>query len=480
MRSSAASIKSEKMLNAPIPSTLWSMTWPMIFGVLTLLSFNLVDTFFISLLGTESLAAIGFTFPVTFTIISLTIGLGIGTSAVIARKLGADDYEEARHCGSSALWLAASLVALLALFGFLFSQPIFSMLGASAEIQPLINQYMNIWFAGAVFLVLPMVGNSILRAAGDTKTPSLIMAAGGLTNAILDPILIFGWGPIPAMGMQGAAYASVSSWLIGFTAIIYLLVWRNKLIDPLPPSVKEFIKYARQLMKIGLPAASANMLTPIAMGILTAIVATHGAPAVAAFGAGARIESIASVVILALSMALPPFISQNFGAGKIRRVQEAYKTALQFVLLMQAVMYLCMLALLPLIQLAFARDAEVARVLALFVWIMPIGYGLQGWIILTNSSLNALHLPIQALWLSIIRLFVMFVPLSWLGNTFFGLPGLFAGGVIANVITAVIAYRWFMGETNGQAGIIDKETAARLQKNALANAQKPEGEQHGA
>jgi putative MATE family efflux protein len=325
-----------------------------------------------------------------------------------------------------------------------------------------------------------MVGNSILRAAGDTKTPSLIMAAGGLANAILDPILIFGWGPIPAMGMQGAAYASVGSWLIGFAAIIYLLVWRNKLIDPIPPSVKEFIKYARQLLKIGLPAASANMLTPIAMGILTAIVATHGAPAVAAFGAGARIESIASVVILALSMALPPFISQNFGAGKIRRVQEAYKTALRFVLLMQAAIYLCMLALLPVIQLAFARDAEVARVLALFVWIMPIGYGLQGWIILTNSSLNALHLPIQALWLSIIRLFVMFVPLSWLGNTFFGLPGLFAGGVIANVITAVIAYRWFMRETNGQAGIIDKHTAARLQKNAEANAQQPEGEQHGA
>lgn len=470
MRSSAAA-KSQEMLNGPIPKTLWQMTWPMVFGVLTLLSFNLVDTFFISLLGTESLAAIGFTFPVTFTIISLTIGLGIGTSAVIARKLGANDHEQARHSGSSALWLAAVLVAALALFGYLFSRPIFAMLGASADIQPLIDAYMNIWFFGAVFLVLPMVGNSILRASGDTKTPSLIMAAGGLANAILDPILIFGLGPIPAMGMQGAAYASVGSWLIGFVAIIYLLVWRRKLIDPLPPGLSEFLLHARQLLKIGLPAASANMLTPIAMGVLTAIVATHGAAAVAAFGAGARIESIASVVILALSMTLPPFISQNFGAGKIRRVQDAYRLALKFVLLMQALMYLCMLALLPLIQLAFARDTEVATILAWFVWIMPLGYGLQGCIILTNSSLNALHLPLQALLLSVVRLFIMFVPLSWLGNYWFGLPGLFAGGVIANGVTAVIAYRWFMRETNGQAGQLTHQVAASAHPVA--------GEKHG-
>lgn len=475
MRSAASTEKSQQMLNGPITPTLWSMTWPMIAGVATLISFNLVDTFFISLLGTESLAAIGFTFPVTFTVISLTIGLGIGTSAVIARKLGANEDEEARNSGSTALWLSAMLVGLLALFGFIFSRPIFAMLGATTEIQPLIDDYMNIWFFGAIFLVLPMVGNSILRASGDTKTPSLIMAGGGLVNAVLDPILIFGWGPIPAMGMQGAAYASVGSWVIGFVAIIYLLVWRKRLIEPLPPGFIDFWRASKQLLRIGLPAASANMLTPIAMGVLTAIVATHGAPAVAAFGAGSRIESIASVVILALSMSLPPFISQNFGAGKIQRVQEAYKTALKLILLLQAAVYLLMLALLPVIQMAFARDAEVSRVLALFIWIMPLGYGVQGWIILTNSSLNALHLPIQALLLSVVRLFVMFVPLSWLGNVIAGLPGLFAGGVLANIITAILAYRWFMRETNGQAGRL---TAATTVANATAN--EPRGEQHGA
>lgn len=432
------------ILNAPIGKTLWQMTWPMVFGVATLISFNVVDTFFISLLGTEELAAIGFTFPVTFTVISLSIGLGIGTSAVIARKLGQNKTRQARHAASSALYLAAALVGTLALLGWLLAEPIFAMLGASDDLMPLIMSYMNIWFIGAVLLVMPMIGNSILRASGDTKTPSFIMALGGLLNAIFDPILIFGLGPIPALGIQGAAIASVLSWVIGFGLIIYWLVVKKKLIDPIPPSFRVFYASSRKLLTIGLPAAGANMLTPLSLAVITALVASYGASAVAGFGAGARLESLASIVILALSMSLPPFISQNFGAGRMDRVRSAYRTALMAVLLLQALIYVVLVLSLPLIQHAFAREDEVAQVLAWFVLIMPLGYGVQGWVILTNSSMNALHLPIRALSLSVVRLFALFVPLSYLGSVLGGLPGLFAGGVIANIITAVISYRWFM------------------------------------
>jgi putative MATE family efflux protein len=417
--------------------------------------------FFISLLGTESLAAIGFTFPVTFTVISLTIGLGIGTSAVIARKLGADKERQARHVGSSALYMAAILVAALALLGFLLAEPIFSLLGAQPELMPLIMNYMNIWFAGAVLLVIPMIGNSVLRASGDTKTPSIIMGLGGVLNAIFDPILIFGLGPIPALGMQGAALASVLSWSIGFGLIIYWLVVRKKLIDARPPSMKVFLASSKRLLAIGLPAAGANMLTPLSMAVMTAIVATHGAAAVAGFGAGIRLESLASIIILALSMSLPPFISQNFGAGKLDRVRAAYKTALLSVLVIQALIYIALVSLLPLIQLAFAREEAVADVLALFIWIMPLSYGLQGWIILTNSSMNALHLPLRALLLSALRLFVFFVPLSYLGSQLAGLQGLFIGGAVANVITASLSYRWFMK-------ILDAKEAAASSKQQVA------------
>ena len=451
----AAADASRSLISAPVGQKLWEMTWPVIFGVATLISFNVVDTFFISLLGTDPLAAVSFTFPVTFTVVSLAIGLGIGTSAVIARKYGSDKPEEAHFDGFSALSVSALLVAALAVIGYVLMEPIFSLLQAQTRLMPLIREYMSLWFFGCVMLVTPMVGNAVLRAAGDTRTPSLIMASGGLANAIFDPILIFGWGPIPAMGIEGAALASVISWFSGVLLVFWLLS-RNKLVSFTPANGLNFlaawVKSAREVLKIGMPAAGANMLTPLAMSVMTAIVAAYGAPAVAAFGVGSRLESLASVIILALSMSLPPLISQNYGADRIDRVQQAYRTALKSVLIIQAVIYLLMLVTAHWIAMAFAEEKAVADIVKLFIYIMPLGYGLQGVIILTNSSFNAVHKPMNALWLSIVRLFILFVPLSYLGSLLADLTGLFIGGVVANLLTATIAYVWFSKELRREHG----------------------------
>lgn len=417
------------------------MTWPVIIGVLTLISFNVVDTFFVGMLGTDPLAAVSFTFPVTFTVVSLAIGLGIGTSAVIARKRGSGREEHARFDGTTALTVSALLVMVLALIGYLLMDPIFSLLRAQERLLPYIHDYMTIWFIGSVLLVTPMVGNAVLRASGDTRTPSLIMASGGLLNAIFDPIFIFGLGPIPAMGVQGAALASLVSWIIGTFLVLWYLKYK-KLLAFRAPADASWLRSARQILSIGVPAAGANMLTPLAMAVITAIIAAYGAPAVAAFGVGSRLESLASVIILALSMSLPPLISQNFGAQSFDRVGAAYRVAIQSVLIVQLIIYALLIATAPWVAAAFTDDPEVARLIRLFIYIMPLGYGLQGVIILTNSSLNALHRPMNALALSVVRLFVMFVPLSWLGAVLYDIPGLFIGGVIANVFTAIIA--WFL------------------------------------
>jgi len=196
-------------------------------------------------------------------------------------------------------------------------------------------------------------------------------------------------------------------------------------------------------LKIGLPAAGANMLTPIAAAIMTAIVATYGESAVAAFGVGSRLESIACLIVLALSMTLPPFISQNFGAGQLQRVEDAYKVAIRFILAWQILIYLLLALCASWIASVFTKEAEVADLIKLFIWILPLGYGLQGIIILTNSSFNALHKPMIALGLSIIRLFVCYLPLAYLGSLLFGLTGLFIGALLGNVLMAMLSYRFF-------------------------------------
>ena len=431
------------LLEDPVAPTLKRMTIPMIYGMILLMTFNLVDTFFVGLLGTQPLAAISFTFPITFTVISLTIGLGIGTSAVIAKALGKGDRELAKNSGTAALYLTATVVGLLALLGYFFIDETFLLLGASKELLPLIHQYMDIWFLGSVCLIGPMIGNAILRASGDTKTPSIIMGSAGLINAVLDPIFIFGLGPIPAMGIQGAAIATLISWIFGFTFVLYLVGKKKQLIHTSLISFQCFILSSKDIFRIGLPAAGANMLTPIAAAVLTAIVAKYGESAVAAFGVGSRIESIACLVVLAMSMTLPPFISQNFGAGNMHRVENAYRSSTKFVLIWQVLIYAVLVLIAPWIAEAFSKEQAVADIIKLFIWILPLGYGLQGIIILTNSSFNALHKPMVALVLSIIRLFVCYVPLAYLGSVLYGLEGFFVGGLLGNLVMASISYRLF-------------------------------------
>lgn len=436
------------------------MTLPMIVGMIMLMTFGLVDTFFVSMLGTDELAAISFTFPVTFTIISLNIGLGIGTSATIGRSLGSGETHLAKEFATGALMLSFILVGALAFIGYLTIEPVFRAMGATEELLPYIKDYMYLWYAAAIFLAVPMVGNSVLRAAGDTKTPSIIMASGGLINVILDPIFIFGWGPIPAMGIQGAALATAIAWGVGLVYIIYLLAIKRKLMLPRLLTFSELKLTSGGVLRIGLPAAGANMLTPIAGGVITAIVAGYGPEAVAAWGVGSRLESIASILVLALSMSLPPFISQNYGANKTSRVRSSYILSLKFVLIIQFVIYLVLCLVAPYIAALFAEEQKVADLIVLFLYIVPLGYGLQGVVILTNSSFNAMHQPMSALILSVIRLFVFFVPLAYLGSEWLNIKGMFFGIILANLCIAVVAYAWFSQSLNkhSQPIQITKET----------------------
>ncbi len=175
------------------------------------------------------------------------------------------------------------------------------------------------------------------------------------------------------------------------------------MVSLVTPSRSVMKASGRDMLRIGIPAAGANMMTPLAMGIMTAIVAGFGETAVAAFGVGARLEPIATLLVLAMSSSLPPVVSQNFGANRLDRVAEAYRLSIRFILIWQLGVYLVLGVGASLIATLFSDDPQVMSTIRLFLWIMPLGYGLQGIIILTNSSLNALHQPLAALYLSVAR-----------------------------------------------------------------------------
>ncbi|GAA4873356.1 MATE family efflux transporter [Ferrimonas pelagia] len=433
------------------------MTWPLLLAMTLLMSFNFVDAYFVSLLGTEELAAFSFTFPVTFTIFSMVIGLGIGTSTVVATARGQGDQQSACATGGTALVLSTGLVVVLCVPVWIWHDMIFQLLGADESMRALTDSYMEVWLLGGLFVAFPMIGNAVMRANGNTRGPSIVMAASAFINAVLDPLLIFGIGPFPELGLAGAALATISAYAISSVIILYMLLKQMNAVGWYRSWANQR-EASRQILQIAGPAAGANMLTPIAMAAMTAIVAQYGDAAVAALGVGSRLESLAILVVLTLSMSLPPLLSQNAAAGHMSRVRLLYHKVTVFVLVWQGAIALLLLLLSGQIGDWFGQEPEVSASIQLIVMILPLAWGAQGVIILTNSSFNALRRPMSALNLSVVRLFLTYLPLAWIGGKIAGLTGVFAGAAIANVITAIIAWRWmwFFLCCNRQQGVKDK------------------------
>ncbi len=426
------------LLSAPIPTVLRQMTVPMIFGLVAILMFNLVDTFFISLLGTQALAAISYTFPVTFVVNCITMGIGVGLSTNIGRLLGQGSAHNAARFSSHGILLAIVLVAMASTIGYLTIEPLFLLLGAKQDLIPLIKQYMQIWYITIPLLVVPMTGNSAIRATGDTKTPAKMMMLAGAINGVLDPLLIFGYGPFPELGIQGAAIASALSWLGALIGSFYVLIKRDKLLAiPHLPSLRSDWQ---QILKIGTPAALSTAMNPISGALLMMLLSNHGTAAVAAYGAAQRIESILILVVMSLTSSLTPFMAQNLGANNPTRSFAGLFLSLRFSIVFQLMIFVMMVPLsIPLSKL-FSQEAAVQGLLWHYLLVVPFSYGFQGVVMMLISALNALHQPIKAFQWSFMRLFVFTLPSAWIGSKLYGIEGLFVGIAIGNVLGGIMGY----------------------------------------
>ncbi|EHK9118383.1 MATE family efflux transporter [Vibrio vulnificus] len=436
------------LLSAPIAETLRKMTVPMIFGMVAILMFNLVDTFFISLLGTEALAAISYTFPVTFAVNCITMGIGVGLSTSIGRLLGQGEAHQAARFTTHGLLLAIVLVALASTLGFFTVTPLFTLLGAKEALIPLIGQYMHVWYLTIPLLVIPMAGNSAIRATGDTKTPAKIMMLAGLINGVLDPLLIFGVGPFPELGIQGAAIASAFSWLGALIGSFYVLIKRERLLGlPQWPRLKEDW---RQILKVGTPAALSNAMNPLSGAILMMMLSSHGTAAVAAYGAAQRIESILILVLMALTSALTPFMAQNFGAKNPQRAFQGLFVSMRFSVLFQGLVFLMMVPLsIPLAAL-FSQEQAVRDLLWHYLLVVPISYGFLGIVMMLVSGLNAMHQPLNAFRWSVIRLFVFTLPSAYLGSWLYDIEGLFIGIAVGNILVGLCSYLYALKQRKQQ------------------------------
>jgi len=406
-----------------------SMALPMFFGIVGMIAFNIIDTYFIGRLGTLELAAISFTFPVVYVIGSVALGLSFAATALISRAIGERNPEKVKRLTTDSLVLSLIIVGTLISIGFITMDRLFGMMGASREELSLIRDYMTFIYPGVLFVVIPMVGNGAIRATGDMKTPAMIMGVAVLVNLILDPILIFGLGPFPRLELTGAAIATVISRAITLIFSVSILHFREHMIAFNFPGIREVWQSWKKILYIGVATAGTQAVYPLGVGFILRIISTYGQEAVAAFGLATRIEAFALVIMMALSTAINPFIGQNIGAGKFERVTDGVRFVNRFALKWGIIAAVALALTAKPLSSVLNSDAEVILIVSLFLWIIPISYGLFGIMMVSNSSLNVLHRPLHATAIAFIQMFVMFIPLAFLGSELFGIIGIFGASI---------------------------------------------------
>lgn len=436
-----------RLIHGSIPRHLVKQTAPGILGVAAIMSVGVIDAYFIGQLGSDELAAISFIFPVITALSSLGVGIMAGVSSVVSRALG--EGEEARAKGRANLGILTGMAAGLAVGGglYLVRQPLFALMQAEPQVLALIEEYIRPFAMVFPMLLVMMAVNGVLRAQGMAKSSTFVLLAYAAVNWVLDPILIAGVGSFAGFGMAGAAYATGCGWVVAVIAAFVLLSKGDIPFDPGALRGRRWGVGLRALLKVAVPAAFTNSISPAALAVLTGLLAAESQTAVAGFGAGGRIQAIALVPLLALSGSIGAIAGQNWGARQYDRAWAAIWHAglfcLAYGLASAVVLYAACLWLAGLFSDEPAVIAATADYLRISVW----GYAAFGVLIVVNGALNAVDRASTALLLSLARVFCVMLPFAIVLRPAWGEGAIYGAELTANLIggtiAALIAWRVF-------------------------------------
>lgn len=431
------------LTSGPVRNRLFDLWLPMIGGVLAVKLIGVSDAYFIGQLGEDELAAVSFTFPIVMTLITLAIGLSSGASSVLSRAIGeADDSERRGRIVAGAMGLTALLAVCVSIIGALLIGPVLGLLGAEGRARELATSYMYIWFAGALVMMIPIVINGLLRATGDGRTPALLMSGVAALNIAINPLLIYGVGPVPVLGVQGAATATVLARGVSMFVSLWLLYRRDLLVFRLS-ALQAGVGRWGEIIRIGVPAAISTSLNPVAVAVATAAVATLGTSAVAGFGVAQKVQSIALVPLLALSSASAPFAGQNSGADKPGRTRAMLRWCGALALGWSIAAAVFFFAAGDWLAAQFTGSEAAAGQAALYLLIVPVSYAGYGVVIALSAALNGLGRSLQALMLAGGRAIGLLAPAAWIGVWLGGFSGFAWSTFTANIAAGLVVLAVF-------------------------------------
>lgn len=429
-------MKDNKMGTMPVGKLIVTMSWPAVVSMLIQAMYNVVDSFFVSRISEEALAAITYIFPVQMVMMSCAIGTGVGINSLISRRLGARMIEEADLAASHGYRLAFFNWAAFALAGIFLSRPLMEIMTDTTYIVVEGTKYMTIVLIGSLFVFVQIISEKILQATGNMIFPMLCSVAGAITNIVLDPLLIFGIGPFPEMGVTGAAVATVTGQLFSMTLGQYLLFGRKHPVKVRLRGWKWQGSIARDIYAVGFPAILMQCIASVMQFGMNMILNTFTETAVAVMGVYGRLQSFIFMPVFGLNQGVLPILGYNYGAKNKKRLLEAYKKGFMLAFAIMAI-GLIVFQLFPyqLLSIFNAQDSQnmydigVPALRAISWCFLPAAYG-----IMTSSVFQGSGHGFLSLWSSLIRQLVGVLPIAYLFGKVFGLNAVWYAFPLAEIL----------------------------------------------
>ena len=449
---------------------------PIILSNLLQTAYQITDTFWVGRLSAEAVAAVSLSFPVTFLLIALGGGLPIAGTVLIAQYKGKGDEKMMNHVAAQTLLMVVIVSIVLSVAGYVFSEPLMRLMGASADVLPDAVRFMQITFVGFVFVFAFFAFESLMRGLGEAKMPMYIVLLTVIMNAVLDPLFIFGYGVIEPMGVAGAAMATMLTQATATFIGVGLLLRGHSGIHLKLKDFKPDPAFIRRAFRIGLPSSIEMSTRALGMTVMTILVAGFGTLAVAAYGIGMRLLMLVFIPAMGLSIATSALVGQNIGAGKIDRASETNRigSILGFIILSAMGVILFVVAE-PLARFFVPQGGEAIAMSAVFVRIMALTFGLVGVQMIILGTLRgagdtkaSMHLALISQW--VIQLPLALVLAKW---TPLALDGIWWSFTASNILSTALVLWWFKKSSWKKKSLVNEEE--KLQRTVIEEAKIDEG-----
>ena len=427
------------MKEKPVFPLLVSMALPMVISMLVNSLYNIVDSFFVAQISEDAMTALSLVYPVQNFVNAVAIGFGIGLNAVISYYLGAGDKKAAGCAATQGLALTMLHAVILTIGSLLVIERFLRMFSSSETVIDLGVRYSRIIFLFTIAIMANLYFEKVFQAVGRMKVTMTGMMIGCIVNIILDPLLIFGIGPFPKMGIAGAALATGIGQMV--PVIFYLIVY---FVSPIPVRLrsgclKPDAKMALQLYSIGVPAILNLALPSVLITFLNSLLAVYSQSYVVVLGIYYKLQTFLYLPANGIVQGLRPIIGYNYGAGEYDRVKKLYRTSMGMcAAIMAAGTVLCLALSGQLIGL-FSSNAETIAIGTSALRIICVGFIVSTISVVASGSLEGLGMGVQSLVISLCRYIVVIMPLAWLFCRLLGADGIWNAFWVTEVITAGIS-----------------------------------------